>query len=265
MGCAVHCDDAGYCAGDVDEVKVGSRLARAAALEARMLGSLRTLQSLELAGTAVTDAVMPHICGLTALTRLDLRDCWRLSAAGVAAVDALHTLEHFAVSFVKMHGACDALAPLRALTFLLVVSCGLRDEDVEAAVRELRRLRVLRLDNSDVRLAPAGMHGYHNQFTAGVGVTLGRACLNVRVLGIVLDSGVDGGQVTGHVAWLMQCTSIREVTVRFACERDCGDGAVEAVGDAGLCEALVLKYGEAFQASKCTHAPVCFWCLTDRV
>lgn len=244
---------------------MGRRLARAAAVEGRLLGSLRTLQSLELAGTAVTDTVMPNIAGLSALTRLDLRDCWRLSAAGVAAVGTLQELRHFAVSFVRMHGACDALAPLRALTFLLVVSCGLRDGDVEAAVRDMRRLRVLRLDNSDVRLTPSGMHGYHNQFTAGVGATLRRACLNVRVLGIVLDSGADGGQVDGHVAWMMQCTSIREVTVRFACERVSGDGAVEQVGDGELCDALVLKYGEAFQASKCTHAPVCFWCLTDRV
>lgn len=248
--------------GEGDSARESRRLARAAAAEARLLGSLKTLQSLDLAGTAVTDAVMPHIAGLHGLTRLDLRDCWRLSAAGVAEVRVLGALRHFAVSFVGMHGACDALAPLRTLSFLLVVSCGLRDADVEAAVRDLRRLRVLRLDNSDVRLMPVGVHGgYDNRFTARVGGVLGRACVGLRVLGIVLDAEGACGHIDAHVRWLMQCASVREVTVRFASEAEAGGGTGEEANATGLCEELVVKYGEAFQVSDCTHAPVCFWCL----
>eukprot|EP00892_Ulva_mutabilis_P012464 jgi/Ulvmu1/9590/UM054_0020.1 len=254
--------------GDADD-EMGSlearRRLRATDAEARLLGSLTGLQCLELAGTRVTDAAMPHIAGLTALTRLDLRDCLSLTAAGVTHVSTLTSLRHFSLSFVKMHGDCAVLAPLQALTFLLLVSCGLRDKDVADALREGTRLRVLRLDNSDLAFtAGPAVKSYDNSFSASIWGPIRQQCGALRVLGVVLEEGEEGSEVAPHVDGLMRCSSIREVTIRFLARQEPEAGSSAKARNEHLCQLLLIQYGQAFQASNCTFAPVSFWFPASR-
>lgn len=233
------------------------RLARATDAEARLLGSLRTLRCLELPGTRVTDVAMPQIAGLTALTRLDLRDCAKLSAAGVSHVRALTSLQNLALSIVMLRGECAAFAQLQALTCLLLVSCGLRDADVEQALPAARQLRVLRLDNSDVEfISGAVSKEYSNQFSAALWGVLRQGCPGVRVLGAVIGLEEDGNALDAHVAGLMRCSNIQEVTVRFS-PLGSWIGSARQVGLLG--QSLLTKYGQAYEASDCMTAPVCFW------
>lgn len=125
----------------------------AVAANGRLLGSLITLRSLEVAGTDITDAAIPHVARLTGLSKLDLSACWRLSAAAVAAIAALTGLRSLAVSEVALTGACAAFVPLRGLTALVLASCGMCDADLETAVRGKERLRLLQVEHAEIRSA----------------------------------------------------------------------------------------------------------------
>ena len=97
---------------------------------------------------------------------------------------------------------------------------------------------------------------YSNQFSAALWGVLRQGCPGVRVLGAVIGLEEDGNALDAHVAGLMRCSNIQEVTVRFS-PLGSWIGSARQVGLLG--QSLLTKYGQAYEASDCMTAPVCFW------
>lgn len=162
--------------------------ARLAAVAGRHLGLLK----LDVAfAEAVTDEGVASVGKLTKLTHLTLLYDRKVTAAGLARLTGLTSLESLAVGQIDLGGRASLLAAFPRLTNLDASNCGLTDADM-AVFAKLPDLTELKLTGND-RVTDAGFAGLKSL---------------VKLDRLTLDSTSFGDAGAAHLAGLTAMTAL---------------------------------------------------------